>query len=82
MKRKFLFFLASNTLCDRTITFLPVLFEVSTAMCHLVREKKRGEGSAEAGLKTTSLTKRHTSDTTVAPYGPDQPQPEPTRRLD
>lgn len=59
---------ASNTLCDRTVIILPVLFEVTTAMCNLVGEKrmegcerKREGGSVEAGVKTTSLTKPHTS---------------------
>lgn len=34
---------ASNTLCVRTITFLPVLFEVTTASCNLVGEKRMRE---------------------------------------
>lgn len=95
MKRKKPKHFASNALCDRTVTFLPVLFEVTTAVCNLVGEekkmqgceRKREEGSVEGGVKTTSHTKPHTSATTVAPHGHDQPQlhPDrtgPTRKLD
>lgn len=64
----------SNTFCDRTVTFLPILVEVTTAACNLVGEKrmcgkKREEGSAEAGEETTGLAKPPTSATTIASIG-------------
>lgn len=40
---------ASNTFCVPTITFLPALFEVTTALCNLVGEKRMRE--KEGGMK-------------------------------